>query len=97
MNSESGISSCISLSVEAGSHCGVSKRVEDGYRPHALRADHPQNNHLAVSGVAHLQGVEELGMASPGETLGLRESVDAPCHIDLTRRVDMKGEMGHWY
>jgi hypothetical protein len=49
---------------------GVSKEVEDSRRPSALRAGHPRNNRKAVSGVAHPQGVERLGMVSPGETLG---------------------------
>ena len=31
---------------------------------------HPWNGRKAVSGVAHLQGVEGSGMAGPGETLG---------------------------
>jgi hypothetical protein len=47
---------------------GVSKGVEDGHRPPALRAAHPRNGHKAVLGGTHPQGVEGAGMA--GETLG---------------------------
>jgi hypothetical protein len=49
---------------------GVSKGVEDGRRPPALRAGHPRNGRKAASGVARPQGVEGSGMAGPGETLG---------------------------
>jgi hypothetical protein len=49
---------------------GVSKGVEDGRRPPALRGVHPRNGHKAVSVVARPQGVEGLGMGGPGETLG---------------------------
>jgi hypothetical protein len=48
----------------------VSKRVEDGRRPLALRAGHLRNDCKVVLGVARPQGVERLGMAGPGETLG---------------------------
>jgi hypothetical protein len=41
-----------------GVRLGVSKGVKDGHRPPALRAGYPGNGHKAVSGVAHLQGVE---------------------------------------
>jgi hypothetical protein len=41
----------------------------------------PPNNHKAVSGVARLQDVKELGMAGPGETLGS----PSPCHTPLLR------------
>jgi hypothetical protein len=50
---------------------GVSKGVEDGHRPLALRVGHPQNGR---------KGVEGPGMAGPGETLGI------PC-IPLTIRA----------
>jgi hypothetical protein len=46
--------------------CGVSKGVEDGRRPPAVRAGHRK----AVLGVARPQGVEGLGVAGPGKTLG---------------------------
>jgi hypothetical protein len=49
---------------------GVSKGVEEGRRPPALRTGYPKNGHMAVSGVARLQGVEGLGEAGPGVTLG---------------------------
>jgi hypothetical protein len=49
---------------------GVFKGVDDGCRPPALQAGHPRNSHEAVSGVAHLQGVEGLSMVGLGETLG---------------------------
>jgi hypothetical protein len=42
---------------------GVSKRVEDGCRPTALRA-----GRKAVYGVARPQGIEGLGMAGPSDT-----------------------------
>jgi hypothetical protein len=48
---------------------GVSKGVEDGHRPLALLAGHTRKGRKAVSGMAHPQGVEGLGMAGPGETL----------------------------
>jgi hypothetical protein len=48
----------------------VSKGVEDGRRLSTLRASHSRNGHKAVSWVAHPQGVEGLGMAGQGETLG---------------------------
>jgi hypothetical protein len=50
--------------------CGVPKGVEDGCRLPVLQAGHPRNGCKAVSGVARLQGVEGLGMAGLGETLG---------------------------
>jgi hypothetical protein len=37
---------------------GVFKAVEDCRRPPSLRAGHPRNDHKAVSGMAHPQGVE---------------------------------------
>jgi hypothetical protein len=37
---------------------GVSKGVEDGCRPPALRAGHPWNDRKFVLGVARLVGVE---------------------------------------
>jgi hypothetical protein len=49
---------------------GVPKGVSDGRRSPALRAGHPRNGHKAVSGMAHPQPVEGLGMAGPGQTLG---------------------------
>jgi hypothetical protein len=49
---------------------GVSKGEEDGRRPPTLWAGYSRNGHNAVLGVARLQGVEGLGMAGPGETLG---------------------------
>jgi hypothetical protein len=49
---------------------GVSKGVKDGCMPPTLWAGHPRNGHKAVSGLARPQGVQGLGMAGPGETLG---------------------------
>jgi hypothetical protein len=49
---------------------GVSKGVEESRRPPTLGAGHPRNGRKAVSGMARLQGVEGLGRAGPGETLG---------------------------
>jgi hypothetical protein len=49
---------------------GVSKKVEDCCRPSVLRAGHSRDRPKAVSGVAHLQGVEGSGMAGPVKTLG---------------------------
>jgi hypothetical protein len=49
---------------------GVSKSLEDGHSPPAFRADHSWNGHEAISGIAHSQGIERLGMAGPDETLG---------------------------
>jgi hypothetical protein len=50
--------------------CGVSKGVEDGRRLPALQVGHPRNSHKAVSGVSRPQGIDWLGMAGLGETLG---------------------------
>jgi hypothetical protein len=60
------------MGVRAGRHVrrGVSKGVEDGRRPLALRVGHPRNGHKAVLGMARPQGVEGLGIADPYETLG---------------------------
>jgi hypothetical protein len=49
---------------------GVSKRVENGRRPPALRAGYPKNGSKAVTTMVRLQGIEGLGMAGPGEALG---------------------------
>jgi hypothetical protein len=49
---------------------GVSKGEEDARRLTALQAGHPPNGRKGVWGVARPQGVEGLGMARPGETLG---------------------------
>jgi hypothetical protein len=46
-----------------GVHSGVSKGVEEESRLPTLRVDH-------LSGVARPQGIERLGMAGLGETLG---------------------------
>jgi hypothetical protein len=51
------------LVSSTGIRRGVSKRVEDGRRPPALRAGHPQNSHKAVSRVACPQGLEGSSMA----------------------------------
>jgi hypothetical protein len=40
------------IQIHMGVQRGVFKRVEDGCRPFALRADHPQNGLKAVLGVA---------------------------------------------
>jgi hypothetical protein len=48
----------------------VSPRVKDGQRLATLWVSHPHNDHIGVSGVAHPQGVERLGMAGPSDTLG---------------------------
>jgi hypothetical protein len=49
---------------------GVSKGVEDGRRPPALRVGDLRNDRKAVSGVAPPQGIEGSGIAGPGEPLG---------------------------
>jgi hypothetical protein len=59
-----------SLSLLIGVRSGVSKGVEDGRRLLAWSAGHPWNGSNAISGVACPQGIDGLGMANPGETLG---------------------------
>jgi hypothetical protein len=49
-----------------------SKRVEDSHRRPALWAGHSRNDCKAVSEEAHPQGVEGLGLAGSGETIGVR-------------------------
>jgi hypothetical protein len=44
---------------------------KNGLGPPALWAGHPQNDCKAISGVARPKGVEGLGMAGMGETLGI--------------------------
>jgi hypothetical protein len=48
---------------------GVSKGVEDGRRPTALQAGHPRNNHKAILGLVHPQGMKGWAWRQ-GETLG---------------------------
>jgi hypothetical protein len=49
---------------------GVSKGVENGRRLPNLRAGYPYNSCKAISWVASSQGIDEIGMAGPGKTLG---------------------------
>jgi hypothetical protein len=56
--------------VTIGVQRGVSKTSEDGCKLPALRAGHPTKAREAVSGVAHLQDMQGLGMAGPSKTIG---------------------------
>jgi hypothetical protein len=67
----------------------VSGGVEDGRRLPASRAGYPSSGRKAISGVACLQGLEGLGMAGPGTTLGSPWLPDRnfPCQILKIRNV----------
>jgi hypothetical protein len=61
----------------------VSKGVEDGHRLLALQAGHPRKSWKAVLGVAHPQGIEELGMAGRGKTLGTQKYLNFAFDLKL--------------
>jgi hypothetical protein len=58
------------LSTSIGRGVSCPKGVGNGCRPPALRAGHPRNGCKAVLVATRPQGIERLGMAGPGDTLG---------------------------